>query len=167
VLSSLDLCNHFIIEHIRDGEIINILKIRNSITKLGKDNLLNTFFNGKTQETFYIGLIDANGFTTTSDDDIITSHPGWSKFIGLSNPVLPDWLATGDLAASQIIQNAAPAVLTFGASGSIAGIYVVSGDNAVLGNIGNLWATSLLNSGDEQVTVGDTFNITYKIQWAV
>jgi hypothetical protein len=167
----IKLNNVFKITH-RDvnGHILGVYEIFNAITNIGKDYLLDAGFAGASAQVAYAGLIDNTNFSDVDVDDTISSHPGWQEFNGYSDLTLPDWLSTGDVSASQVLQNATPFEFNLNANGSVRGVYIVLGDNARAditgGNSGLLWATALFNEGAIGVSDGDTFTCNYEIRWA-
>lgn len=71
----------YTLEHYRSGKLIAIHTIENFLTDEGiKAWLDGIFLGGTVPSTWYLGLIDLNGFTGVSKADTSISHSGWSEF---------------------------------------------------------------------------------------
>ena len=151
----------FKIKHFdKDENLIGEYEFPNGVVNVGKnDNLEKYFRNGTTSAAWYIGIIDATGYTAIDPTDTMASHAGWSEFTGYSEANRVTWAA--DAAASESITNSTPASFSINASGTLKGAFLVD-ENTKSGTTGTLWATALF-AGDIPVTNGDTLKITYTI----
>jgi hypothetical protein len=63
------------------GKVIDFVTAKNDVTNEGLNNILDVQFHAVTQvTTWYIGLIDASGFSDLADSDTLASHAGWTEF---------------------------------------------------------------------------------------
>lgn len=153
----------FHIEHTdKDGNLKGIYKVPNGITNVGKNYILDTMFNDGVQianNSWFIGLVDASGFTALADTDTMSSHGGWNEFTSYSDATRIAW---GSGAASgQSTTNGTPATFNVNGSGTVKGVFITS-SNTKAGTAGTLWATALF-SADVPVTNGDQLKITYTV----
>jgi len=174
----IGLHGEFKMELIRNGKVIRSESFPNAITDEAKDDLLNVYFSGDTQNTsWHLGLIDDSGFTalavTDTYDNIDQVGNGWDEFAGYTDPAnsdsaltRPGWTESG--ASSQSITNSTQVSFAVTASGTIKGLFVVTGpnaqtksDNTATGNI--LWSAALFSGGDETVSDGDELKVTYTV----
>lgn len=135
------------------------IKVPNGITNPGKNNILDTYFNGATQITstnWSIGLIDGTGTPSLASGDTLASHAGWTEFTNYSGN-RQTW-GQGS-AASQAVTNASPATFNITATGTLYGIFVCS---AATGTTGVLWSTAAFTS-PVPVTNGDQMKVTYTL----
>lgn len=157
----------FYVEHTRNGALINTFSIKNAVTNVAKNDLLNVYFNSTTASGYWsIGLIDASTFSSTSVSDTSASHSGWNEYtnytVGSSDSTHRGTWGQGS-PAGQLITNGSPVTFTMTtSSGSIWGIFVIAG-NTKGGNTGILWSTVAFNSA-LSVNSGDVLNVTYSIQ---
>lgn len=134
--------------------------IQNGVTNIGKDNALDVLFNTGSQiTTWYLGQIDASGFTGVADTDTSASHTGWTEFQTYSEASRPTW---GSGAASgQSVVNGSPVNFNITGSASLKGIFCIS-ESTKGGATGILWATALY-AADIPVNNGDLLKITYTV----
>ena len=125
----------------RRGVILWHERIKNSATIEGLTYLLAAGFNSGTALTsWYVGLIDNNGFSEIDISDVMASHVGWAELTSYSQGTRPGW---APLAASGgLISNTANMVFTFSTGCTMAGLFVAS-DSTKGGTSGTLWATAL------------------------
>lgn len=163
ILDGLNLKGRYpIIEHWRNGKLINTYSLNNGITNQGKNLILETMFNEETQVAtgnWCIGLISNSGYSALADADTMSSHSGWTEFTGYSQSNRVAW--GQGTAASQAITNASPATFDITSSGTLKGIFVTS-NNTKGGTTGYLWATGLF-AADVPVENGDQMKITYTV----
>jgi hypothetical protein len=148
----------FTIEHYnKEGKLLNRFSVRNGLTTQGKNKLLDVMFHGVTPVSpWYIGLIDATGWTAEAAADTLASHSGWTEFTGYTGN-RQEW--TEDAASAQSITNSAAVVFNITSSGTLMGIFIAS---AASGTSGTLWATADFAS-NLTVSNGDTVRITYTV----
>jgi hypothetical protein len=150
----------FIVEHIRDGKVINAVEFPNTVVNSGKNSILDVQFHSATQITaWYIGLMDNASYSSNPVTDTMSSHAGWTEFTGYSESVRQTWGAGSP--ASQQITNASPAVFSITSSGTLRGIFVAS-NSTKSGTTGTLWSSALFSS-TLSVANGDSVKITYTI----
>lgn len=148
------------IEHIREGKVIATYTFRNTVVNTGKNSVLDIMFHAATQITsWFIGLIDAAGFTSNPVTDTMSSHAGWTESTAYTEANRQAW-GTGS-PVSQQITNASPAVFTINATGNIRGIFIVS-NNTKGGTTGTLWSTVLFGAS-LPVANTDQLKITYTL----
>jgi hypothetical protein len=154
----LDLKGKVYIEHYnKDGVLLDKFEVTNSIKNAGKDSLLNIMFHGSTQiTTWYIGLIDATGWTAEAAADTLASHTGWSEFTSYtgSRPAWPE-----DAAASGAITNSTQIVFAITTNGTLKGLFLCS---VASGTSGTLWSTVDFPT-DRTVSSGDNFKVVYTV----
>ena len=145
----------YTLEQFRDGRLINKITLPNGIVNQGKNNVLDVMFNNSSQtDPWYIGLIDAAGFSALASTDTLASHPGWSEavFTGARQAWSPA------AAANQRLTDTATFTMT--GAGTVKGIFLC--DQAA-GSAGILWSTALSPVGDVAVIAADTLNIQYDL----
>jgi hypothetical protein len=151
---------HFIVEHIRDGKVINAVEFPNTVVNTGKNSILDVQFHSATQITaWYIGLMDNTSYSSNPVTDTMSSHAGWVEFTTYSESVRQTWGAGAP--ASQQITNASPATFNISGSGTLRGIFVAS-NSTKSGTTGTLWSSALFSS-TLSVANGDQVKITYTI----
>lgn len=177
-ITPLDMRGNFVVEHWRNGELLNTYQFPNGIVNEGKNKLLNVMFNAQTQITaWFLSLIDNAGFTALAAgdnyDNINQASNGWDEFQsyndannGNSTTTRPAW--PEDAAASQAITNTSVAIFNVTASGTVKGVFLVGGtnsqtkgDHTASGNF--LWATALFSTGDVAVNNLDQLKVTYSV----
>lgn len=153
----------FVIEHRnKNGKLLGIYDVPNGITNVGKDKILDDMFNDGTQtanNSWFVGLIDASGYTQLAAADTMASHAGWNEFTTYSESNRVAW--GSGAAASQSTTNASPATFNITGSATIKGVFIVT-NNTKSGSTGTLWATALF-SGDVPVSNGDQLKVTYTV----
>lgn len=133
----------------------------NEITVVGKNHLLDVTFGAATPvvqvDPWYIGLIDQSPTPTTSENDTLSSHAGWSEFSSYSG----NRKAWDDSDSSNKVKGT-DSVSTFviNATGEVNGIFVASVDT---GTSGILWATGSFDSSLSVVNT-DELKITYGVR---
>lgn len=150
----------FFIEHFRNGKKIAEYTLPNGVTNVGKNHALDTIFTGSTQVSpWYLGLIDASGYTGVAAGDTMSSHAGWAEATSYDQTNRVEW--TEGAAASQSITNATPVQFDINATKTLKGVFLTS-NNTKGGTTGTLWATALF-SADISVNNGDDLKITYTV----
>ncbi len=164
-------------EHWRDGKCISRQEFANGITDEGKKKIFDLYFqysdvdvpNGST-EKMYIGLVNT-GSTLASGDTYVT-HAGWTEFTSYTvsaSAKRGEWIAGVATGAGTVsITNASPVTFDFTGSGTVDGIFVVSGttteievqSDVTAGN--KLWSTGDL-AAPLAVVSADQLKITYTV----
>lgn len=156
----LDLRGHWIIEHYRNGKLLDEYLIHNDVVNVGKDDLLNKYFrNGTNPAAWYLMLIDSSGFTAFAAGDTMSSHTGWNEFTSYSEGTRVAW--GPDAAASQALTNSTRATFTITGSGTIKGVGVTTSSTKG-GTAGTLWATAAFTTAPP-VENGDELKATYNL----
>lgn len=151
----LGIKGHYKMEHWRDGQLLQEYEFDNLIVNVGKNSLLDVYFNSGTQiasSSWYFGVINDSGFTNIQAADTMASHAGWTEFTGYTQTTRPLW---GQGAASgQQVTNGSPIVINVNATGTIRGGFITT-QNTKGGTTGTLFSAAQLatalpvNSGDE------------------
>lgn len=156
----LPVGGRFTIQHIRDGQVIGEYELKNGITDVGMNALLDIMFHGTSQITaWYLGLVDNAGFSAFAAGDTMASHGGWTESTAYSNANRPDW--TEGAASSRSITNSSTVDFTINATATIKGIFVTS-NNTKGGTTGTLWSTAAFGA-NVSVANGDTLKVTYTV----
>lgn len=143
----------------KDGTFKFHLTVPNGITNPGKNNILDTFFNGLTQVSsgnWSIGLIDGTGSPVLASGDTLASHSGWTEFTAYSG-ARKAW-GQGS-AASQAVTNASPATFDITATGTLFGIFICG---ATTGTTAPLWSTAAFTT-PVPVSNTDQMKVTYTL----
>jgi hypothetical protein len=150
----------FILEQIRNGEVIRTMEFPNSITNEGKNLLLNIMFGATAKiSTWYMGLIDNASFSALAPTDTASSHAGWVEFVTYSQTARPQW--TAGTASSQSITNAAAVVFDITTTATVFGIFI-STLTTKSGTTGTLWTAAPFASTVD-VANGDQIKMTYTL----
>lgn len=130
----------------------------NGTTTAGLNDMLNVYFGGSTPKTtWFIGLIDAVGFSSLNPADTMASHGGWAENTGYSAGTRPSW-GPGS-ASGGSITNGTAVTFAINASVSIKGAFLAS-DSTKGGTAGLLWSSGVFGS-TQVLTSGQTLSITY------
>lgn len=152
--------NKFRLEHIRNGQVIDVDEFYNDITTEGKNSLLDIMFRAQTQLTsWYVGLIDNSGFSALAAGDTMASHAGWAEFTNYSQSTRVQWVQIA--ASGGSITNTTSVVIDITGSGTLYGGFITS-DSTKGGTSGKLWATAAFNT-TKPVTNGDQIKLTYTV----
>lgn len=160
--------NPFHIEHFRlfdkDKPKVKIAEynIFNGITDVGLNKLLDVMFNGSTpiaNNSWFVGQINAAGFTALSDADTMASHAGWAEFTGYTQSTRVAW--GSGAAAAREVTNSSPLTFTFSAAGTLQAVFVAS--VATKGaTTGILWATAEYDD-PVPVAIDDELRAVYSV----
>lgn len=172
------LRGQFKVEHIRDGEVLDIYVFPNGITNEGKNKLFDVMFHGVTAlATWYLGLIDtANyGGTGVQPDDQYTDIDGaghdWDELQSYTDSnnsnnatTRPEWQEDG--ASGQSITNSTVSIYKMTGTHSVHGVFCCAGTQAQTkgDNTGGntLWATALFAAA-VPVVLNDELKVTYTV----
>lgn len=159
-MSKLIFKGMFKIKQLRRGSLIKEFEVKNGVVNIGLNNILDVMFHGGLQTgIWYVGLVDASGFTAFSNTDTMSSHAGWTEFQSYDEANRVEW--TEGAASGQQITNATPIDFTISASGTVKGIFLAN-DNTKGGTSGTLWSTGAFTA-DLAVEDDDLIKITYTI----
>ena len=143
-----------------DGKLKWRDSIKNLVTTVGKNNLLDNHLAGSTYTaTWYIGLIGSASYTTgPAAGDTSASHGGWVESQDYSQGTRP----APSFAAASGGSKATSAAVAFGinASVTIKGCFLIS-NSTKGGTTGVLYSAGTFTGGDKPVGNGDTLNVTY------
>ena len=160
----LKLGGIFIVNHLRDGELLDKYKFHNGVTGVGLNAILNIMFHGSTQASpWYIGLVDNSGYTSFSFNDTMSSHGGWSEFTDYAEAARETWDEAA--ASGQVIGTTTAAEFNINATGDVKGIFITS-SSTKSGTAGTLWATGGFTSVVSVVS-GDILEVEYELSAAV
>ena len=141
-----------------DGNLKWSEQIKNLVTTVGKNFMLDTTFSGTTYSAaWYLGLVDGASSPTYNVADTMSSHAGWSEFISYSNATRP--APTWGSASSGSKATTATAFNINGA-GTVAGAFMTT-DNTISGTTGTLYSAGNFTGGSRTVASGDTLSVTY------
>ncbi len=135
-------------------------RAKNAVTNQGLNHALDVVCHGATQKaTWYIGFIDAAGYTALAAADTAASHAGWSEATPYEGN-RPAW--TEDAASGQSMTNSSAVAFTINATKTLKGAFLSSVNTG--GGAGDvLLCTALFTGGDRAVQSGDTVNVTYTL----
>lgn len=151
----------FVLEHIRNGEVIAEIPFDNGATDEGLLYVLDAAFNNTSPTAnWYIGLIDDDGFTEIASDDTAADHGGWTEFTTYSSSTRPAW-NKGAAATNQIASSSntsfTMSTLTPNTEG-LRGAFIIS-NSTKSGTSGKLWAHGTF--ARVAVETGDIIRINY------
>jgi hypothetical protein len=130
--------------------------IKNLVVTVGKNDLLDNYFQGSSYTaTWYLGLINSGG--TYAAGDTMASHSGWTENTGYAAATRP---APSWSAASAGAKSTTATSYSINASGVIGGAFMTT-DNTKGGTSGILYSAGNFTGGDRTVASGDTLNVTY------
>ncbi len=168
---------HFTVEHWRDGKLLQTLEADNGVTIEGKNFLWDVMFHGTTAAgTWYIGLIDSDGWTALDEtddyDNINQLGNTWDEVdqgdytIGADPTLRGVW--NEDAASAKAMTNSVAVTFVIVNPKTIKGLFIVGlGANASLqedhANDGILWSTALWSTGDATVILADELKVTYTV----
>lgn len=159
----LKLKGRYHVEVERAGKIINAFDIENRVVDVGANKLLDIgFYTAIKIATWYIGLVSSAGFSAFADTDTMSSHAGWTEFVGYSGGVRPTWVPNAP--GARAISNTALAAFTISAPGTIKGGFV-SSDGTLGGTIGTLWSEAAFPAL-QPVLMGDLVRVIYSLSVA-
>lgn len=158
--ASLRLGGRFIVEHVRDGEVIERTEDHNLITNEGLDATLNIMFAGSTQiTTWYIGIFEGN-YTPVATVTAATITSAATESTAYDETTRVTY--TEAAASAQSMTNAAnKATFTMNATKTIYGAFLVSA-SAKSATTGTLFAASRFSSS-KSVVATDQLLITYQL----
>lgn len=158
-MDALKVVGQFVIEVVRDGEVIRRIKTRNTVVTAGLNSLLDVGFRNQSQITaWYCGLIADGSYSGIAASDTMASHPGWTEFTGYSDN-RKAW-SPGAAASGEITNGTAMSFAITGGD-TLKGIFITSAATKG-GSTGTLWSAKLFDS-DQAVINGDTIRVTYTL----
>ena len=157
-----------------DGKLKWKDTIKNTITDVGANYVLDHAFGGAQNTAYYLGLISSASYTVPpAVGNTMASHSGWYE-AGAASTYFPNWSTPASNARAAVTWNAAGSRAKAIASaaqfiiatngGTIKGCFIVTGSGAVATNAdtgGTLYSAGTFTGGDRVVIVGDTVNVSY------
>ncbi len=157
---NVKLQGKFHVEHIRNGKLIAKYDFPNGIVDEGLNHILETeFHEGTPVTTWYIGLVDDDGWTAFEDADVMGSHAGWAEAEDYDEANRGEW--TTGAAAGRAVTNAATVDFTIDATVTIKGIFITSSSTKG-GTAGVLWATGAFGA-TVPLNDNDVLKVTYTV----
>jgi len=158
--SKLKMRGKFHVDHIRNGKVIARYDFPNGIVDEGLDHILETeFHEGTPVTTWYIGLVDNDGWTEFADADVMNSHSGWTEAEDYDEATRGEW--TVGAAAARAITNAVTVDFTIDATVTIKGIFITSSSTKG-GTAGVLWSTGAFGA-TVPLNDNDVLKVTYTV----
>lgn len=143
-----------------DGSVKWIEEGHNDITDFGLNEILGIMFVQGTQfNNWFMGLIDAAGFSAVADADLMNSHAGWVESTDYSEsnrPTIPFGAVV-----SQKTETSPSVNFTATEAQTLKGVFIVS-NSTKGGTTGTLWATALF-SGDKTIAINEVLKVDYEI----
>lgn len=148
----------FVIEHIRDGAVIDVIEVDNLVVNEGLDHLLNTVFHGGSQiGTWYLGLFEGN-YTPIATVTAATIAAAATESTAYTESQRQEYNEAA--ASAQSITNSAnKATFTMNATKTIYGAFLVS--NATKGATSGVLFSAARFSAAKQVVTDDQLLLTY------
>ncbi|MFL5900883.1 MAG: hypothetical protein ACJ75S_06755 [Solirubrobacterales bacterium] len=160
--SSVEQANasgHYVVECVRDGEVVWTDTIENLVTTAGKNDALDKYLAGSAYTAaWYLGLIDSTSYSAVAVGDTSASHSGWTENTGYTQGARPTTAWSAASAGSKALSSA----LTFSinANATVKGCFLIS-NSTKGGTTGILYSAGLFTGGDKVVQNGDTLNVSY------
>lgn len=137
------------------GELVWRDDIRNLVTTLGKNNLLDTVFGATAKGSWFLGL---KGAGSAAAGDTSASHAGWAESSAYAEATRPA-LTLAAASAGSASNTASKAVFTMNAGATIAGAFLIA-NNTKGGTTGVLYSAGDFTGGSRTVQSGDTLSVT-------
>ncbi len=153
----------FIVEIIRDGKVIDVFKFRNTVTKEGKNYLLQAGITGGVAPitSWYVGLIGAD--VVPAETDTASTALGalgtYGEIVDYDELERPAYTAA--YSTDQVSNGASPATFSINAAVTAYGAFITS-TATKQDNTGILLAAGRFASA-KALSAGDTITITYTI----
>jgi hypothetical protein len=135
------------------------LHFHNLTTNEALDHVLDVLFKSGSQNNWYIGLIDNDGYTNVAAGDTLASHGGWSEFADYQEAARQAY-TPGTISNGEIDNNGNEATFIVNAAGTIRGMFICS---AASGTAGTLLATAPDRAVAVQVGTIVTVNYAYSV----
>lgn len=129
----------------------------NLVTTAGKNDLLTQYLKGSAYTAaWFVGLIDASGYSAVAAGDTASSHAGWTESTAYSNANRPT-LTLGTAASGSIDNSASKAQFNINATATLKGAFTIT-NNTKGGTTGTLYSAGTF-AADRSVINGDTLNV--------
>jgi hypothetical protein len=156
----------------KDGKLKWEDTIKNVVTDVGANLMLDTFLGGSANSTYFLGLISSIGWSAVAVGNTMGSHAGWNEAGNGVN--YPNWSTpasngretiTWAAAGSRSKALSANASFTFATNGgTLKGCFIVTGSGAVSTNAstaGTLYSCGTFTGGDKIVAILETLTVSY------
>lgn len=156
----LEVGGRFLVEHWREGELIDVDETPNIVVNEGLNHILDVMFHGETQvTTWYIGIFEGN-YTPVANVTAATIAAASTESTAYDEATRVEYNEAA--ASGQSMTNSAnKAVFTMNANKTIYGAFLVSA-SAKSATTGKLFAASKFGSS-KAVTSGDELLVTYQL----
>lgn len=148
----------------KDGNLKWEEKCHNLVVNQGLQDMNAKYFKGSGYSAaWYVGLVDASGFTAYSANDTMASHTGWTETTSYSGANRATaTFGTATTADPSVIDNSAnKAQFSMTGTVTVKGAFLTATQDKTT-NSGVLFSVSSFQSpGDRSVVSGDTLNVTY------
>lgn len=148
----------------KDGNLKWEDKCHNLVVNQGLQDMNTKYFKGSGYTAaWYIGLVDAAGFTAYDPTDTMASHTGWSETTSYSGANRATaTFGTATTADPSVIDNSASkAQFSITGTVTVKGAFLTATQDKTT-NTGVLFSVSSFQApGDRSVVSGDTLNVTY------
>lgn len=148
----------------KDGNLKWEESCHNLVVNQGLQDMNTKYFKGVTYSAaWYIGLVDAAGFTAYDPTDTMASHTGWSETTSYSGANRATaTFGTATTADPSVIDNTgSPAQFNMTGTVTVKGAFLTATQDKTT-NTGVLFSVSSFQApGDRSVVSGDTLNVTY------
>lgn len=154
----IKLGGRFLVDHVRDGKVIDQFAFDNLVVNEGLDHILNTVFHGGTQVgTWYLGLFEGN-YTPISTVTAATIAAAATECTAYTESQRQEYNEAA--ASAQSITNSANrATFTFNATKTIYGGFLVS--NPTKSATSGVLLSAARFNASKQVTTDDQLLVTY------
>lgn len=148
-----------------DGTVRWSETVKNLVTTVGKNDLLDKYFAGSTYTaTWFMGLIASTSYTAVAAGDTMSSHAGWLEAGATNAPTYtaPRKTLAFNAASGGSKATSAAASFVFSGSGTVQGAFVVgsTGATSTIDNTaGILYSGSALGT-TRPVLANDTLNVS-------
>lgn len=148
----------------KDGNLKWEESCHNLVVNQGLQDMNTKYFKGTTYSAaWYVGLVDAAGFTAYDPTDTMASHTGWTETTSYSGANRATaTFGTATTADPSVIDNSAnKAQFSMTGTVTVKGAFLTATQDKTT-NSGVLFSVSSFQSpGDRSVVNGDTLNVTY------
>ena len=148
----------------KDGNLKWKEDCHNLVVNVGLQDMNTKYFKGVTYTAaWYVGLVDAAGFTAYDPTDTLASHTGWSETTAYSgaNRATATFGSATNADPSVIDNSASKAQFNMTGTVTVKGAFLCATQDKTT-NTGVLFSVSSFQSpGDRNVVSGDVLNVTY------
>lgn len=152
-----------------DGNLKWSDEIKNLVTNVGRQNLLDSYFANTGGGAIVMGLM---GVGAPDYTDTQALHPTWLEVGGTNAPTYSGTRKTPAFSPAtnanpSVLSTSAAVIFTMTSSGTVAGAFINVGGSATIDSTtGVLFSAGDFTAGSKTVTAGDTINVTYTLSAA-